>query len=349
MPGGVLPYQKEYITARLQTEMMRHDFRIGTLEAAIGTDLPFDEQKMTRRKNIIYARESDLQKVKDMGFDVVTLANNHVHDLSDEGVKNTMDQLTNLSISYCGAGLNEKEARKPAVISKDGETVAILAYCAYGKYYCYVHTAGSENCGVNGLDLDRCLSEIRDAKNRYDHVVVLPHWGLEYKDMPTKECIDMAKRMIDAGADAVLGSHTHRVQPLIKYHGKPICFSMSNFLFPDFWMYPPRPIWYPDEEEDLSRYGNATDYPFTITEPVKRVWMEISRVGCAISLSFSNGRVRARRLPIRLSEDNIVGFHPEKWKERIKTSLQSKRLEHPFLNMAIKAVKKAAGLNRQRK
>lgn len=78
MPGGVLSYQNNYITTELKEYMKDFDFRIGTLEAAIGTNLPYDPVKMAGRQNIIYARDEVFFRVKDMGFDVVSLANNHV-------------------------------------------------------------------------------------------------------------------------------------------------------------------------------------------------------------------------------------------------------------------------------
>ena len=90
MPGGVLPYQDKYITSDLLKYMKGFDFRIGTLEAAIGSNLSYDPVKMSGRQNIIYARDEDFFRVKEMGFDVVSLANNHVWDLGEEGLRNTI-------------------------------------------------------------------------------------------------------------------------------------------------------------------------------------------------------------------------------------------------------------------
>ena len=129
MPGGVLPYQTAYIDKDLQDYMSRFDFRIGTLECAIGNDLPYDEVKMQGRMNIIYARNEDLFRIKEMGFDVVSLANNHVWDMGEAGLRNTMRQLDELGIRYCGAGMNIEEATRPVVLQKEGVSVAILAYC----------------------------------------------------------------------------------------------------------------------------------------------------------------------------------------------------------------------------
>lgn len=301
-----MPYQESYITYDLLEYMHSFDFRIGTLEAAIGTSMPFDPIKMSGRQNIIYARDEDFFRVKEMGFDVVSLANNHVWDLGEEGLRNTMRLLDKHGIKYCGAGLTAEEASKPAVIEKDGLKIAILAYCMFGnKYLGYVELAGDNKAGVNPLVIEKVVEDIRKAKQRYDKVVVMPHWGREYLFEPLPECITMAKKMIHAGADAVLGSHPHQIQPLVDYKRKPICFSMGNFLFPDFYMAPPRPIWYPKSVDEIKGIKDVVGYPFPIEEPVRQVWNPISRFGCAILLNLDRVLTNTSLCYVSLSVDNI--------------------------------------------
>ncbi|MDO5316131.1 MAG: CapA family protein [bacterium] len=286
MPGGVLPYQETYIAKDLLDYMRGFDFRIGTLETAIGTNLPFDPVKMSGRQNIIYSRNEDFFRVKDMGFDVVSLANNHIWDLGEEGLLNTIRLLDENGIQHCGAGRNAEEAERPAVIEKNGLRVAILGYCMYGNPWLgYVELAKENKAGVNPLDIKKVIEDIKKAKQDYDKVIVLPHWGREYRYEPLKECRTMAKLMIDAGADAVLGSHPHQIQPVVNYKKRVICYSMGNFLFPDFYMYPPRPIWYPESIEEVSGIKDVVGYPYPIEEPIRQVWNSVSRYGCTISLS----------------------------------------------------------------
>ena len=306
MPGGVLPYQDDYITPELLGYMQGFDFRIGTLESAIGTNMPYDPIKMAGRQNIVYARNEDLFRVKEMGFDVVSLANNHVWDLGEEGLKNTIDILQKNGIKYCGAGLNIEEASRPAIIEKNGMRVAILAYCMYGNPWLgYVELAKENKAGINPLDIDKVILDIKSSKQKYDKVIVMPHWGREYQYEPLPECVIMAKQMIDAGADAVLGSHTHQMQPLVFYKGKPICYSMGNFLFPDFYMYPPRPIWYPDSLEEVKGIKDVVGYPFPIEEPIRQVWNPISRYGRVVALSIDNSSMIAESRYVHSSDDNI--------------------------------------------
>ena len=156
MPGGVLAYQKEYISNEVIAYMQNFDLRIGTLEAAIGTNLSYDGVKMQKRCNIIYARDEDFFRVQEMGINVVSLANNHVFDLGEEGLRNTIALLEENGIQYCGAGMNIEEASKPAILSVENKSIAILACCMYGnKYLGHVELAGRNKSGVNPLDIDK--------------------------------------------------------------------------------------------------------------------------------------------------------------------------------------------------
>lgn len=312
MPGGVLPYQNDYISKEVQDYLDSFDLRIGTLEAAIGTGLPYDEVKMQGRANIVYARNEDFYRVKELGFNVVSLANNHVFDLGEEGLKNTIRILKENGIQYCGAGMDIEEASKPAVIEYNDRTIAILAYCMYGnKYLGYVELAGENKPGINPLDIDKVADDIKDMKKKYDYVIVMPHWGIEYQYFPMTECKEMAYKMVDAGADLIVGSHAHIIQPVIKYHSKYIYFGLGNFLFPDFYMYPPRPIWYPEKNEGLQNIERVIGYPYPIENPIVTVWNGISRIGMNVQISINgNGNFKSNYSLTYLSKDNIIYHNP---------------------------------------
>ena len=323
MPGGVLPYQERYMSKEVQDYLNSFDLRIGTLEAAIGTGLTYDEVKMQGRANIVYARNEDFFRVKEMGFNVVSLANNHVCDLGDAGLENTIRILKENGIQYCGAGMDIEEASKPAVVKYKGKTIAILAYCMYGsKYLGYVELAGENKGGVNPLDINKVVEDIKQMKHMYDYVIVMPHWGREYQYFPMPECKEMAFKKIDAGADMVVGSHAHNIQPVIRYRSKYICFGLGNFLFPDFFMYPPRPIWYPNEKEDLSSIERVKGYPYPVEKPIKTIWNGLSRIGMSVQLLIGNaGAFDVKYKLIYLSRDNVVYFIPQ-----INTVLKKIRL-----------------------
>jgi len=308
MPGGCLPYQAGYIDEELSLYIKSFDIRIGTLEAAIGTGYEFDPVKMAGRQNIIYARDEDFKRIKELGFNVISLANNHIMDLGESGLINTINHLKESGILFCGAGINEDEASAPAVIEKAGVRIAIFAYCVSGSPWLgYVKAAGRSEPGVNILVLDKVLNDIRRARSLYDRVIVMPHWGKEYTFSPLKESVIMAKQMIDAGADAVIGSHTHQIQPQLRYKGKPVFFSLGNFLFPDFYMYPPRPIWYPDDASTLSEIEDVVGYPFPIDKPLRQVWNQVSRYGLVVEFEFG-AQERVTKRYVHLSNNNQLSF-----------------------------------------
>ena len=116
----------------------------------------------------------------------------------------------------------------------------------------------------------------------------------------------MAKKMIKAGADAVLGSHTHQIQPLIHYRSKPVCYSMGNFMFPDFYMYPPRPIWYPNSLDEVKNIEDFVGYPDFIEKPTRQVWKPVSRYGCIVDLFFDKEETTCNVKHVHISDDNVV-------------------------------------------
>lgn len=311
MPGGVLPYQKEYISKDVLEYMKSFDLRIGTLEAAIGTDLEYDQVKMKGRQNIVYARNEDFFRVVEMGFDVVSLANNHVFDLGVEGLRNTIKILDDNGIKHCGAGENIEDASKPAIIEYKGKTIAILAYCMYGNAYLgYVELADNNKPGINPLDIDKVVLDIQKYKKQYDYVIVMPHWGREYQYFPLVECKELSYKMIDAGADAIMGSHAHNIQPMIKYKNKWIYFCMGNFLFPDYYMHPPRPIWYPEKIDDISNIERFLFYPDHIDAPCISVWRGRSRIEIVAELDIlNNQKISSQYTFVYLSADNIIKFY----------------------------------------
>ena len=143
-------------------------------------------------------------------------------------------------------------------------------------------------------------------KKKYDYVVVMPHWGREYQYFPMIECKEMAYKMVDAGADLIVGSHAHNIQPVIKYRSKCIYFGLGNFLFPDFYMYPPRPIWYPSNSEDLSAIERIVGYPYPIEKPIVTVWNGLSRIGMVVELSIKNCKLKTKFSLLFLSKSFIL-------------------------------------------
>lgn len=306
MPGGLFRGKNNILSSEVAEILDSFDIRIATLECAIGDGLEFDAEKMQQEnwRNIIYANNEDIYKLRYLGINVVSLANNHIFDLGEEGLINTLHLLDSLGIKHCGAGLNKELASQPAVFTKNGKTFAILAYMPY--WWEAPHPAQHNKPGINLLYMDQVVSDIKDAKMKYDYVFVLPHWGLEYTSIPTNREKVNARIMLEAGADGVFGSHTHQLQPLVSWKQKPVCFSLGNFAFPDFYIQPTRPIWYPDKTTDISAIKVSYVYPDYTNEYLKRVWKRYARSGEILSVKIVENTLKVSTIYTYLSPENVI-------------------------------------------
>jgi poly-gamma-glutamate synthesis protein (capsule biosynthesis protein) len=169
-----------------------------------------------------------IEGLKATGFDVVSQANNHAYDWGPEALLDSLERLRAAGIHPVGAGQNILAAHYPLLVNVGSLRIAFFAYVDIDPKGA---AAGVDRPGVAWLDPGQALADIRFARPLADLVVVCPHWGVEYASKPTREQVEIAHRMIDAGADLVVGSHPHVVQPLETYHDRWIAYSLGNFIF----------------------------------------------------------------------------------------------------------------------
>lgn len=146
---------------------------------------------------------------------------------------------------------------------------------------------------------------IKSARGIYDYILIMPHGGQEHKTLPMQECLEMSKKMVDAGADGVFWSHSHCVQPKFIYKKRPIYFGLGSLLFPDVYVYPPRSVFYPDESFDFSQLSICENFPKRVEKPTLAKWGTPSRKGIGVSVSLKNGAKVVSNL-IELSQDNVL-------------------------------------------
>lgn len=314
MPGGVLAnVDSGYIDPKIQGFLQSGDIRVGTLETAIGNEPAFNPTKMEGAGDVIYALDHDLNKVRDLGFDLVSLANNHFFDLGVEGARHTIDLLDQLGICHIGAGNNLNEASKPAVFNCNGAAIAFLAFCdTTWRHVGWCPFADDTMPGVNPMNPDHVVSEISKCAQQYDYVVVMPHWGKEHISMPTDEIYRMSQLMRKAGADLILGSHTHSIQPIYRTKGTVIAYSMGNFLFPDRIITAPRSTYYPQDKVDLSALPVTERFPKVTTLTFKR-WKESARYGVMISTTIGGQHTEVKSLVTHLTSDNYLEAFSDKY------------------------------------
>lgn len=168
--------------------------------------------------------------MEEMGIDIVTLANNHILDFGEEGLLDSCGALEEAGIPYVGAGENLERAKKLETITVGGRTIGFL-----GTSRVYMDTswaAGPNHPGVfSTYDPTQAVEAIKEAREQCDYLVVYVHWGVERETTPKEYQRTMGRQYIDAGADLVIGSHPHVLQPMEYYKEKPIVYSLGNFVF----------------------------------------------------------------------------------------------------------------------
>ena len=203
------------------------DYRIANLECPVATGGQPHASKIAT-----FRAEPQTLSVLRGRFDAVSLANNHSGDYGHAAFVETMGHLTNAGIAHFGGGHDLAEAHRPLWIEKRGLRIAVLAY---NEFKPRAFEAGANWPGVAWSEDDQVIADIRAAKAAgADLVIPFMHWGWEKETRPTERQKTLARKLIDAGAALVVGSHPHVTQGAEFYKGKPIIYSLGNFVFDGF-------------------------------------------------------------------------------------------------------------------
>jgi poly-gamma-glutamate capsule biosynthesis protein CapA/YwtB (metallophosphatase superfamily) len=167
-----------------------------------------------------------------MGVDVASLANNHGFDQGPDALLDSIRNFERAGIVPVGAGRNAEEADAPRYVEAGGWRIGVVGVGEVLDPLNQVATAEGPGTAV-GHDFGRALRSIREAEANADLVIVVIHWGVELDTQPRDYQTQEARRMIDAGADAIFGHHAHRLQPLDTYRGRPIFYGLGNFVWPN--------------------------------------------------------------------------------------------------------------------
>lgn len=221
--GGSL---ENIMAASLQKEFQDADI------AMVNNEFPYSTRG-TQAENKQYTFRADPSNTKilnEMGVDIVSLANNHALDFGTDALVDSMAALNDASIIYGGAGNNLDEAKEVKYIEKNGKKVAFI--CATRVIPVADWNATSERPGLlTTYDATNVVNMLGEAENNADISIVFVHWGVERAEMPEDYQRDLAKKYIDAGADMVIGAHSHCLQGMEVYNGKLITYSLGNFIF----------------------------------------------------------------------------------------------------------------------
>lgn len=189
-----------------------------------------DSGALKSKRFVFKADSGNAAVLKSSGFDALLLANNHTMDYLSSGLSDTMSALSDAGLYYSGVGQTAAEI-KPCFINKNGVRIGILSYSALPPEG-FVYDGGSATVAYARAGfLDDMQKDISEAASQCDFLLVCFHWGTEFRHDVNESQIETAHAAVDAGANAVIGTHPHVLQGKETYKGAPIYYSLGNFVF----------------------------------------------------------------------------------------------------------------------
>jgi poly-gamma-glutamate synthesis protein (capsule biosynthesis protein) len=209
--------------ADLATVFEGADIRIGNLECVIATTGSAGDKNYTFR-----AHPRTIPVLK-RHFDALALANNHSGDFGREAFAQMLGLLKQAGLAQFGGGHDLSQAHTPLIIERKGLRIALLGY---SEFMPRSFEADYNAPGIAWSEDEQVVADIRKARAVYRADLVIPvmHWGWENEPTSNARQRHLARIMVDAGADAVIGGHPHVTQEIEHYQGKPIIYSVGNFV-----------------------------------------------------------------------------------------------------------------------
>ncbi len=301
----------EAVRARPETAAAFDELRAADV-AFVNLETPLTERGVRAEKqNTLRADPSLVEDLFAAGIDIVGLANNHMLDYGLEGLADTLEKLERAGIPQVGAGPDLESSRRAAVLEGPGGSIGFLAFASTlpqgfaaspdrpGIAPIHVTAAfvvenplAQEQPGTPPpvltfplkMDLDATVAAVRDLKARVRFAVVSAHWGVAGQDAVMDYEREVGRALIDAGADLILGHHPHRLHGVEFYRGKPIFYSVGNFVF-----------------EPLPPAGNSPHLSFRGRMTAANVYGVMRREGVLVDVTVRGGSAeRLALLPVML-------------------------------------------------
>lgn len=252
------------------------DIRVANLECVVATSGRAADKNFTFR-----AAPKTLATLL-RHFDAVSIANNHSGDFGREAFTEMLSHLNQYQVKYFGGGRHLHEAHTPLLLEKNGLKIALLGY---NEFMPRSFEATASEAGVAWSEDEQVVADIRKARTESGADLVIPfmHWGWENDKHSTTRQRQLAHLMIDAGADAVIGGHPHVIQETEQYKGKPIIYSLGNFVIDELDNEPQTRGWI--TRLDLNKYGvkawdtrlakiNPDGVPLPVPEATTPCWQQ---------------------------------------------------------------------------
>lgn len=205
------------------------DLAVGTLNATISD---FPPRTGCVRTFVLVGGADNADALADAGFDVMSVATNHIKNCGvascgDRAFYETLENLERVGILPVGAGVNHAEAIQPLVVEVNGVRFGIVSLGQIEQSA----FAGEDTPGIAILNTENIEKAIDAARKVSDVVIFMPHWGPEDVPWPTYIQRDLAQKIVESGADLVVGNHTHVVQGIQEIDGVLVFYGLGNFVF----------------------------------------------------------------------------------------------------------------------
>ena len=224
---GVSPSNYDTLLSGMDGLFVRDDLTVVNLECAVsrlGSPVP---------KEFNFEGDPDaLPYLARGGVEVANLANNHAYDYGPEALVDTRRNVEHSGMAAVGAGRDAAEATKAAILHVKGWTIAAVGFEKVVDPFPEA-IAGQDKPGTAcGHDVECMVAAVKRAAAMSDLVVVDIHWGVELDTTPRSDDVAIAHRLVGAGADIIFGGHAHRLQPFDMIEGRPVFYSLGNFVWP---------------------------------------------------------------------------------------------------------------------
>lgn len=178
------------------------------------------------------ANPSRVSLLNVFGTDLVGIANNHMYDYGPDALVDSLNTLDRAGMPHTGAGRNISEAEQPVYFIANGRKITIIAATQIERSYNYTKEATETDPGVlKTLNAAKYVAAIETARENSDYVIAFVHWGTEGTHQYGADQVNLAKQFVAAGADVIIGGHTHCLQGIQYMDGVPIIYSLGNFWF----------------------------------------------------------------------------------------------------------------------
>ena len=212
------------IDGTILSRIREADFNIVNLECPVVSNC--GAKGILKDGPCLKTSEDSVRYLKTCGFDMVTLANNHLNDYGSEGVHDTFAACEKNDVTWVGAGKNLEAARKPQIIDDNGLKIGIINVCENES-----SIATTKEPGSNPIDEIGNYYDICQLKKQVDGIIVIIHGGSEHYCYPTPRMKKLCHFYADIGASAIVCHHPHCYSGYELYNGVPIFYSLGNFFF----------------------------------------------------------------------------------------------------------------------